>query len=195
MAAARCTPSRPFYIGRKKMERNQSGRRWQSRQSRLRPYGHNGNLLRWKTEFYSASGVRSRPGTKHCIHQQLNWWHPGTSKEKYSGSFTTTDSEDTLVSERQYWWTLRRFYWPGYSAGVERWCQECWLCYKRRTKGPTKRRAKLRWHKERYHRINRRRDSPRGGDPDRVRGPPTPKDEFRATPNIVLDSGKCELHP
>ena len=44
------------------------------------------------------------------------------------------------------------------------------------------------------HRTNRRRDS-NSGTPGRVRGPPTPKDEFSAIPDIVLDSGKCKLHP
>ena len=43
--------------------------------------------------------------------------------------------------------------------------------------------------------MNMKRDSTGGGGGERIRVPPTPKDEFRATADIVLDSGECELHP
>ena len=129
-----------------------------------------------------------RPGTSHRIQQLVA--PRQLQKEILEGLHSNRlgrhfGVRKTLVNIRH------GFYWPGYSADVERWCQECWVC-QRRTKGSTKRRGELRWHKERHHRMNKR-DCTRG-TPERVRGPPTPKDEFGTTPDIVFDSGECELY-
>ena len=123
----------------------------------------------------------SQHGTKHCIQQLVAPRHLQREllrqchNNRLGGHFVV---RKTLANIR------RGFYWPGYSADVERWCQGCWVC-QRRTKGPTQRRAKLRWHKKRRHRMNRRRDCTKG-TPKRARGPPPAKDVFRATPDILL---------
>ena len=66
------------------------------------------------------------------------------------------------------------------------WCHECQREFNNI--------SLLKWHKERHHRMSRRRDRTKG-TPERVRGPLTSKDECRATPDIVFDSGECRLHP